>query len=95
MNQVLQRIKSQMPKDKLALTNAFEKAGLFDKGAAWEHGRYPSEYATLAWGWGISAALWCAARSELRSTGTEHLDGVGFVSRDVGDRTVICVLHGI
>src|ERR1700761_7774893 len=37
MNQVLQRIKNQMPANKLALTNAIEKAGLFGKGAAWEH----------------------------------------------------------
>jgi len=60
MNQVLQRIKNQMPKDKLALTNAFEKAGLFDKGAAWEHGRYPSPYATLAWGDGYFPKLYGA-----------------------------------
>src|SRR5580704_8600232 len=32
MNQVLQRIKNQMPKDKLALANAFEKSGLFGRG---------------------------------------------------------------
>jgi proline iminopeptidase len=60
MNQVLQRIKNQMPRDKLALTNAFEKAGLFDKGAAWEHGRYPSQYATLAWGDGYFPKLYGA-----------------------------------
>jgi|SRR5579862_2122619 len=60
MNQVLQRIKSQMPKDKQALTNAFEKAGLFDKGAAWERGRYPSQYATLAWGDGYFPRLYGA-----------------------------------
>ena len=60
MNQVLQRIKNQMPPDKLALTNAFEKAGLFGKGAAWEHGRYPSRYATLAWGDGYFPKLYGA-----------------------------------
>ena len=60
MNQVLQRIKSQMPKDKLALTNALEKAGLFGKGAAWERGRYPREYATLAWGDGYFPRLYGA-----------------------------------
>lgn len=60
MNQVLQRIKNQMPRDKLALTNAFEKAGLFNKGAAWEHGRYPSQYATLAWGDGYFSKLYGA-----------------------------------
>lgn len=60
MNQVLLRIKNQMPKDKLALTNAFEKAGLFDKGAPWEHGRYTSQYATLAWGDGYFPKLYGA-----------------------------------
>lgn len=60
MNQVLQSIKNQMPKDKLALTNAFERAGLFGKGAAWEHGRYPPQYATLAWGDGYFPRLYGA-----------------------------------
>jgi len=60
MNQVLQRIKNRMPPDKLALTNAFEKAGLFGKGAAWERGRYPSQYATLAWGDGYFPRLYGA-----------------------------------
>jgi proline iminopeptidase len=60
MNQVLQREKSHMPPDKLALTNAFEKAGLFGKGAPWSHGRYPDQYATLAWGWGYFPYLYGA-----------------------------------
>lgn len=60
MNQVLQREKSHMPPDKLALTNAFEKAGLFGKGAPWSHERYPDEYATLAWGWGYFPYLYGA-----------------------------------
>src|SRR5580692_904356 len=60
MNQVLQRIKNQMPANKLALTNAIEKAGLFGKGAAWEHGRYPETYATLAWGDGYFPRLYGA-----------------------------------
>jgi proline iminopeptidase len=60
MNQVLQRIKSQMPPGKLALTNALEKAGLFGKGAAWERGRYPATYATLAWGDGYFPRLYGA-----------------------------------
>ncbi len=60
MNQVLQRIKSQMPPDKQALATAFEKAGLFGKGAPWERGRYPDQYATLAWGWGYFPRLYGA-----------------------------------
>jgi proline iminopeptidase len=32
--------------------NTLEAAGLFGKGEAWEHGRYPEEYAKLAWGKG-------------------------------------------
>jgi proline iminopeptidase len=60
MNQVLQRIKNQMPPGKLALTNALENAGLFGKGAAWERGRYPAPYATLAWGDGYFAKLYGA-----------------------------------
>jgi proline iminopeptidase len=60
MNQVLAKIKSQMPANKLALTNAFEKAGLFGKGAAWERGRYPETYATLAWGDGYFPKLYGA-----------------------------------
>jgi proline iminopeptidase len=60
MNQVLQRIKNQMPPGKLALTNALENAGLFGKGAAWEHGRYPETYATLAWGDGYFPKLYGA-----------------------------------
>jgi len=60
MNQVLARIKNQMPEDKLKLTNALEAAGLFDKGDPWERGRYPSQYATLAWGWGYFPNLYGA-----------------------------------
>ncbi len=52
MNEVLAREKAQMPPDKLKRLNELEAAGLFGKGEAWEHGRYPAEYATLAWGYG-------------------------------------------
>jgi hypothetical protein len=27
-----------------------EQVGLFGKGQVWEHGRYPEQYAKLAWG---------------------------------------------
>jgi proline iminopeptidase len=50
MNEVLAREKAQMPPAKLKRLNELEAAGLFGKGEAWEHGRYPAEYATLAWG---------------------------------------------
>lgn len=50
MNEVLAREKNAMPEDKRKRLEELEKAGLFDKGEKWEHGRYPAEYATLAWG---------------------------------------------
>jgi proline iminopeptidase len=50
MNEVLAHEKAQMPPDKLKRLNELEAAGLFGKGEAWEHGRYPEEYAKLAWG---------------------------------------------
>ncbi|MGA2166870.1 MAG: proline iminopeptidase-family hydrolase [Terracidiphilus sp.] len=60
MNGVLAREKAQMPPAKLARLNQFEQAGLFGKGEAWEHGRYPAEYATLAWGPGYFPFLYGA-----------------------------------
>lgn len=60
MNEVLAREKAQMPPEKLARLNELEKAGLFGKGALWEHGRYPAEYATLAWGDGYFPFLYGA-----------------------------------
>lgn len=60
MNEVLAREKAQMPADKLARLNELEKAGLFGKGEPWEHGRYPAEYATLAWGNGYFPFLYVA-----------------------------------
>jgi proline iminopeptidase len=60
MNEVLAREKAAMPADKLARLNELEQAGLYDKGAPWEHGRYPAEYETLAWGWGYFPFLYGA-----------------------------------
>jgi proline iminopeptidase len=60
MNAVLAREKAQMPADKLARLNELEAAGLFGKGAIWEHGRYPAEYETLAWGDGYFPFLYGA-----------------------------------
>jgi proline iminopeptidase len=60
MNQVLAREKAQMPAGKLARLNQLEQAGLYGKGALWEHGRYPAEYETLAWGDGYFPFLYGA-----------------------------------
>jgi proline iminopeptidase len=60
MNEVLAREKAAMPADKLKRLNKLEAAGLFGKGEAWEHGRYPAEYATLAWGPGYFPFLYGA-----------------------------------
>ncbi|MGA7339888.1 MAG: proline iminopeptidase-family hydrolase [Terracidiphilus sp.] len=60
MNQVLAREKAQMPPDKLARLNQLEQAGLFGKGGIWEHGRYTTEYETLAWGPGYFPFLYGA-----------------------------------
>jgi len=52
INEALAKMKADMdPKDRERL-NALEAAGLFGKGEIWEHGRYPEEYAKLAWGKG-------------------------------------------
>jgi len=52
LNDALAGMKANMdPKDRERV-NALEAAGLFGKGEIWEHGRYPEEYAKLAWGKG-------------------------------------------
>jgi proline iminopeptidase len=52
LNQALAKMKAEMdPRDRERV-NALEAAGLFGKGEIWEHGRYPEEYAKLAWGKG-------------------------------------------
>lgn len=60
MNEVLAREKAQMPPAQLARLNQLEQAGLFGKGQAWEHGRYPAEYEQLAWGPGYFPFLYGA-----------------------------------
>ena len=60
MNEVLAREKAQMPPDKMKRLNELEAGGLFGKGEAWEHGRYPAEYAQLAWGPGYFPFLYGA-----------------------------------
>ncbi|HZR63595.1 MAG TPA: proline iminopeptidase-family hydrolase [Terriglobales bacterium] len=50
LNEALARMKAGLdPKDQQRVL-ALESAGLFGKGEVWEHGRYPEEYAKLAWG---------------------------------------------
>jgi len=60
MNDVLAREKAHLPADKLKRLNQLETAGLFGKGEIWEHGRYPAEYANLAWGPGYFPFLYGA-----------------------------------
>jgi len=60
MNEVLAQEKAQMPPAKLKRLNELEAAGLFGKGELWEHGRYPAEYETLAWGPGYFPFLYGA-----------------------------------
>jgi proline iminopeptidase len=60
MNEVLASEKAQMPPAKLKRLNELEQVGLFGKGEAWEHGRYPAEYAALAWGPGYFPFLYGA-----------------------------------
>jgi len=58
LNEALAKMKAEMdPKDRERL-NALEAAGLFGKGELWEHGRYPEEYARLAWGKGYFPYLY-------------------------------------
>jgi proline iminopeptidase len=58
LNEALAKMKAEMdPKDRERV-NALEAAGLFGKGEMWEHGRYPEEYARLAWGKGYFPYLY-------------------------------------
>jgi proline iminopeptidase len=58
LNAVLAKMKVEMaPKDRERV-EALEAAGLFGKGEIWEHGRYPEEYAKLAWGLGYFPYLY-------------------------------------
>jgi proline iminopeptidase len=52
INQALAKIKSEMPEPDRKRMEELEQAGLFGKGQVWERGRYPDEYAKLAWGVG-------------------------------------------
>jgi proline iminopeptidase len=58
MNKVLANEKHNMAPEALAKLEALEKAGLFGKGKEWETGRYPEDYAKLAWGDGYFPYLY-------------------------------------
>jgi proline iminopeptidase len=58
MNKVLAEEKRAMQPEALAKLEALEKAGLFGKGKEWEKGRYPDDYARLAWGDGYFPYLY-------------------------------------
>jgi proline iminopeptidase len=58
MNKVLAEEKRNMPPEALVKLEALEKAGLFNKGKDWEKGRYPDDYAKLAWGDGYFPYLY-------------------------------------
>jgi proline iminopeptidase len=58
MNKVLAEEKASMPPEALAKLEELEKAGLFGKGKDWEKGRYPDDYARLAWGDGYFPFLY-------------------------------------
>jgi proline iminopeptidase len=58
INEALAKMKAAMPDDKRKRLDELEKAGLYDKGEPWEHGRYPEEYAKLAWGPGYFPSLY-------------------------------------
>jgi len=60
MNESLARIKKNMPDEARRRADELEHAGLFGKGKPWEHGRYPDEYAVLAWGDGYFPYLYRA-----------------------------------
>lgn len=58
LNQVLASMKAKMNPGERDRVNALEAAGLFGKGEIWEYGRYPEEYARLAWGKGYFPYLY-------------------------------------
>jgi proline iminopeptidase len=58
INEVLARMKQNMPADEREKLDALEKAGLFGKGKDWEKNRYPDDYAKLAWGDGYFPFLY-------------------------------------
>ncbi len=58
LNDALAKVKANMPEADRKRMEEIEQAGLFGKGTQWEHGRYPEEYAKLAWGVGYFPYLY-------------------------------------
>src|SRR5438874_4608845 len=58
LNDALAKMKAAMPNDDREKLDSLEKAGLFGKGLPYERGRYPDEYAKLAWGIGYFPYLY-------------------------------------
>lgn len=58
LNAALAKMKADMQPSDRARLDTLESAGLFGKGQPWEHGRYPEEYAKLAWGIGYFPYLY-------------------------------------
>ena len=58
LNDALAKMKTAMPSDDREKLDSLEKAGLFGKGLPYERGRYPDEYAKLAWGIGYFPYLY-------------------------------------
>jgi proline iminopeptidase len=58
LNQVLAKMKAEMNPKERDRVYTLEAAGLFGKGEIWEHGRYPEQYARLAWGKGYFPYLY-------------------------------------
>ncbi|HWZ43272.1 MAG TPA: proline iminopeptidase-family hydrolase [Candidatus Saccharimonadales bacterium] len=57
-NKILAWEKGQMPEAQRKKLQELEDAGLFGKGKPWEKGRYPDDYAELAWGDGYFPYLY-------------------------------------
>jgi proline iminopeptidase len=58
LNVALAKMKSEMSAKDRERIDTLEAAGLYDKGETFEHGRYPEEYAKLAWGIGYFPHLY-------------------------------------
>jgi proline iminopeptidase len=58
LNAAFVAMKEKMEPKLRARIDELEKAGLFEKGAPWEKGRYPDEYMKLAWGEGYFPYLY-------------------------------------
>jgi proline iminopeptidase len=58
INEILAKMKADMPDDERTKLEQLEQAGLFGKGKAWERNRYPDDYAKLAWGNGYFPFLY-------------------------------------